>query len=363
MNVDNFSVFELEKALTGKLQELLASVPWLEFTVDRFPNPDKGFDLRVKIHLATENGSEIWVQFKANARPSQFPYAHVAAGSDPQPVLVFAAPLITPNMAQTVQEHGWSWFDLAGNCYLNIPNLLLIERKGNEPVHRLPRPSANLSTPESGQVVRALLVPEHTGRTWTQREMRLHCKPNVSLGLVNKVVRCLVDEAFLEQTKDGFRVRDSLKLLETWRDAYRFDRHVQHRFFTLKKGYDLQQSLLSLESITGGHAAYCAFSAADIQAPHVRQSKTWLFVGAEWLDTFASAVEAKRVDSGENLVVLTPDDSGVFYLQESEGNRLACTNPIQTYVDLWHCGGRGQEAAAALLEQKLKPEWKIRDLK
>jgi len=43
-------------------------------------------------------------------------------------------------------------------------------------------------------------------------------------------------------------------------------------------------------------------------------------------------------------------------------NRMACTNQVQTYVDLCHCGGRGEEAAEALLEQKLKPEWKRRKL-
>lgn len=36
---------------------------------------------------------------------------------------------------------------------------------------------------------------------------------------------------------------------------------------------------------------------------------------------------------------------------------MACTNPVQTYVDLSRCGGRGEEAAEALLEQKLKPAW------
>jgi hypothetical protein len=43
--------------------------------------------------------------------------------------------------------------------------------------------------------------------------------------------------------------------------------------------------------------------------------------------------------------------------------RLACTNEVQTYVDLWHSGGRGQEAAEALLKQRLQPEWKVRGLK
>ena len=113
---------------------------------------------------------------------------------------------------------------------------------------------------------------------------------------------------------------------------------------------------MSLESVTGGHIAYCAFSAADFQAPHVRQPKTWLFLGAEWEAEFAAATQAKVVDPGDNLMVLLPNDLGVFYLPESEGERLACTNPVQTYVDLWHCAGRGREAAEAPLEQKLKPE-------
>lgn len=360
--MNSFSGVELGKTLAAKLREVLEGVPWLEdIIVERFPTiTDRGFDFLVKVWPPSGKQLKLWIQIKSDPKPSQFPTAFVSSPEkETSPVLVLAAPFISPNMARTCQENGWSWFDLTGNCYLNVPGSLLIERKGNEPVHRPPRPSANLSTPESARIIRALLVPEHVGRTWKQRDMQLHAQPNVSLGLVNKVVRYLADEAFLESTKDGFRIRDPQKLLLAWRDVYRFKRHQQRRYFTLKKGRDLQEAFSSLKSITGGHAAYCAFSAADFQAPHVRQSRTWLFVGAEWEEQFASILEAKRVDTGENFVVLIPDDPGVFYLQESEGNRLACTNPVQTYVDLWHCGGRGQEAAEALLEQKLKPEWSL----
>ena len=124
----------------------------------------------------------------------------------------------------------------------------------------------------------------------------------------------------------------------------------------------MREALASLNALTGGHVAYAAFSAAEFQAPHVRQPKTWLFIGADWEDECAAAIEAKPVDSGENLVVLIPEDSGVFYLRETEGDRLACTNPVQTYVDLCHCGGRGDEAAEALLEQNLKPAWRTRGI-
>ncbi|MEI8040778.1 MAG: type IV toxin-antitoxin system AbiEi family antitoxin [Verrucomicrobiota bacterium] len=364
MNKVEYSGPALERAVAAKLRELLGSVSWLEgWAVERYPSQkDRRFDLRAMLPIGGRKLAELWVQCKADPRPSLFPYVSAASEADSQPVLVFAALYISPNMARTCEENGWSWFDLAGNCRLEIPGALLLERKGNEPVHEPPRPTANLSTVESARVIRALLVPENAGRQWAQREMQLHCQPKVSLGLVNKVFRHLRDEAFIESDDDGFRVRDPIKLLFAWRDAYRFDRHRQRPHFTLKRGPDLKQALASLESITGGHAAYCSFSAADFQAPHVRQPRTWLFIGAEWEEECAEALGAKLVDTGENLLVLIPDDLGVFYGQGSAGDDFACTNPVQTYVDLWHCGNRGQESAEALLEQKLKPEWKVQGL-
>jgi rhodanese-related sulfurtransferase len=269
-------------------------------------------------------------------------------------------------VAELCAEHGWSWLDLAGNHRLDVPGLLRLQHTGNEPVHARPRPTANLSTPEAGRVLRALLLPDNAGMRWTQREMQKHCEPNVSLGLVNKVVRHLRDEAFIETGEDGgFRLRDPLKLLFAWRDAYRFDRHERRGYFTLSQEKKLRDALALLDLRTGGFAAYAAFSAADLQAPHVRQPKTWLYVREQDISLFEELVEAKRVDSGENLVVLIPNDDGVFYLGDGGtmgDNRMRCTNVVQTYVDLCHCGGRGEEAAEALLNQRLKPEWKLRGL-
>ncbi len=75
--------------------------------------------------------------------------------------------------------------------------------------------------------------------------------------------------------------------------------------------------------------------------------------------------QAREVDSGENLVVLVPEDLGVFLSFEAEaeghiGDRsLGCTDPVQTWVDLLHCGGRGEEAAQAVLEQCILRRWKV----
>jgi hypothetical protein len=368
MNIDSISPRELERDLAKVLRELLSSVTWLHgWTVEPAKGIDRGWDLQASVPLPTGGKAVLCIECKLHFQPSQFSSlidrpCHARHSKNISRVL--AMPFVSPRMAGLCQEHEWSWFDLAGNCRLNIPGVLVIERTGNQPVRVQHRAGANLSTPESGRIVRALLAPENVGQRWTQRDMVTHfakLSPPVtapSLALVNKIVQHLRDQAFVEQLPNrGFRVRDYEGLLQAWSGAYRLDRHARRQYFTLLQGRSLQEKLKTLDPEGRGRLAYAAFSAADFQAAHVRQPKTWLYVERHFEDEFRSALETKAVDSGENLIVLIPEDAGVFYRLEPAPNRLACTNLVQTYVDLAHAGGRGNEAAEALLQQRLKPAW------
>lgn len=360
----------LEQALASKLKELLASISWLhDWRVEDISGKaDTRFDFSARLPVPGGDVT-LYVECKSEMRPSAF---HALAAALPLDfghtnVPVLAMPFVSARLADLCIQYGWNWYDLAGNCHIDVPGAIYIERRGEAPVHRPPRPRANLGTPEAGRVIRALLAPENAGKRWTQRDMEAHFGelririPKPSLGLVNKVVQHLRDEAFIEVSGDGgFRLRDPLKLLFAWRDAYRFDRQERRGYFSLLRGQRLQDALYKLELEAGGFAAYAVFSAADVQAPHVRQAKTWIYVGQDYFPRFKALTEAKAVDTGENLVLLIPDDDGVFYMREGGyvgDMRLACTNAVQTYVDLSHSGGRGKEAAEALLEQRLKPEW------
>jgi hypothetical protein len=370
MNAQPISSLELEKALAAKLEELLRAVSWLDgWQIQRVDSRvDEGADMRASVPLPGGGTATLFVVCQRELRPGSFGKL-LEKKFSPTPkksvvVPVLAQPWVSPRLAAICEEHGWSWFDLAGNCRLDVPGLLQIHHNGNKPTDKRPRPTANLSTREAGRVIRALLMPEHAGMRWTQREMQLCCQPKVSLGLVNKVIRYLRDEAFIEVGGDGgFRLVDPMKLLLAWRDAYRFDRHQRRGFFTLLQGKKLRDALTLFGLRTGGFAAYAAFSAADFQAPHVRQPKTWLYVREQDISLFEELIEAKQVDSGENLVVLIADDDGIFYLGDGGTvgeNRMICTHAVQTYVDLSQCGGRGEEAADALLSQYLRPEWRGR---
>jgi hypothetical protein len=364
-NVNKVSGALLESRLAAKLRDLLEEVGWLQgWSVEVNPAPfDHVFDIRAHIPLLHGNSAELWVECKELPRPSRFPYVklqnHFSEGKRSTRVPVLAAPFISPRMAELCQKHGWSWFDLAGNCQLNVPNVFLIERTGKHPVHESPMPQVNLGTREAGRVVRTLLAAPNATRRWTQRDLAQQCTPRVSIGLVNKVVAYLREQAFLEHhTEGGFNLYDPVGLLVAWREAYRFDRHQRQGYFTIKQGRKLHETLSLLDASSRGYVAYGVFSSAEFQAPHVRQPKIWLYAAAEQLELVAKALEAKLVDSGENLVVLIPDDLGVFAWREAKEGSLACTNPVQTYVDVFQSGGRGQEAAEALLEQNLKPAWR-----
>ena len=371
MNTARPSPSTIVKALGERLRQLLESIPWLQdIRLSANPTPfGRAFDLMASFRVPKGPKVELWIDCRADPRPAHFPYVSVDrefdAGTTKRLRLrVFAAPDLSPRLRELCEQHGWSWFDLAGNCHINVPGVLYLERTGKSPVHRKPKPSANLATPEAGRVIRALLAPENVAVTWTQRQLHRESFAAVSLGMVNKVVRYLREEAFVaEEPEGGFVLSDPLKLLMAWRDAYRFDLHQRLSYFSLLQGTALREALATLHSRCGGFAVYAAFSAAEIQAPHVRQSKTWLYIEEGQLAELEKVAEAKRVDTGNNMEVLIPRDRGVFAFSDggrTGDQRMACTNAVQTYVDLWHSGSRGQEAAGAVLEQRLKPVWKER---
>jgi hypothetical protein len=330
---------------------------------------DRAYDLLAVGQSDAGATIELWVEFKADPRPSQFPYVGIETDFESQKIKraraqVFAAPFISPRMAEVCWDHGWGWFDLAGNCRIGVPGIgLYIERTGLPPVHDRPPLRANLGTNEAARVVRAVFSFAGKGTAWTQRELQSSCHPGVSLGLVNKVVNYLKDERLVEPTDSGaLRLRDPLALLSAWREAYRFDKVRQVRLFTLAKREAIDAALRKIASKGEVKAAYAAFSAAEILAPAVRQPRQWLMVSPECAEEIRQDLDAKPAESGDNLVLLVPPDDGPFFDAHVRADLPVCTSALQTHVDVAHLAGRGEEAAEAILEQVLKPAWKAKGL-
>jgi hypothetical protein len=56
------------------------------------------------------------------------------------------------------------------------------------------------------------------------------------------------------------------------------------------------------------------------------------------------------------VILLEPRDEGVFYKTTKTG-KVAVVGAVQAYLDCMRAGGRGEEAAQAILEQRLLPSW------
>ena len=367
VNINN-----LEHQLREQLRQLLSKVPGLD-PIDLFPagdSPDLGYDIFATLRTRHGECVDLLIECKELPRPSQFPVVRQESqrmnDGTRTTVPVLAAPWISPRMAELCDQHGWGWFDLAGNCNLSIPGVLYIERTGFEPVYKRKPAKAKLSTPESARIIRTLLIQKDIARQWTQRELKDACTPEVSLGLVNKVVRYLKDQAYLMdvETGRGFKLHDPLGLLKEWSQHYRFDQHVRYEYFTLNKNRTVCEEMVEQLAEKDGQYALSVFSAATEQAAHVRgELKLWLYLERNLLDAFKRVAEASAVDTGANIVVLIPEDAGVFAgKQITHPAGIPCTHPIQTYIDLKQAGGRGDEAAEALLEQRIKPAWKSANL-
>jgi hypothetical protein len=378
MNIDRLPPHEVERLFMDKLHALLTEVfPTSAVEINAPPTSDLGIDFIVGAQSPSGPRFEFLVECKTQPRPSQVPEAPGGHRDPDMPSVaierkfnkdhtlnsvrswVFAAPFVSPRLAEVCWDRGWGWFDLAGNCRINIPGLLQIDRRGNQPVHRVSRPDANLGSPEAARIMRALLSPEHESVPWTsQRNLQKATEPRVSIGLVNKVVTHLRNEGQLSADgKDGLRVIDPEKLLIAWRGAYRFDRIRRSEWFTLLKAPEIEKAMR--EANVGGETclAWASFSAAERQAPMVRQPKFWLMALEYHADFIREALKATPVEMGANLTLLIAPDRGYLSGAEDEHQSGLCTHPLQTYLDTWHSGGRGQEAAQAVLERRLKPSW------
>ena len=153
---------------------------------------------------------------------------------------------------------------------------------------------------------------------------------------------------------------DPAGLLKEWREAYAYSEHRQLNCFTLadRKSIFGKPAERSSKSLDGRVSACLAsFSAADQWAPHVMQSRTWVFVRPSVTRELLQEIGAKEVDSGANLVVLEAADEGVFDGAGRGSDGVPMTSALQSHLDLWKVGGRGEEAANAIFEQCLNHVW------
>ncbi len=165
----------------------------------------------------------------------------------------------------------------------------------------------------------------------------------------------MADREWIRTEPDGFSLSDPEALLQEWGESYSTRKNRIRDFYTLKSVPEFEADLASICTQEGLTYALTGFSAAGRLAPAVRQQKVFAYVEDSGTD-LVPLLGMKEVPTGANVSLLTPYDEGVFYgVRTIDGIRIA--SPIQVYLDLLGFRSRGEEAAAAILEEVIRPQW------
>jgi hypothetical protein len=346
---------ELQEKVADALRSCLGNVPFLEIrrVAGEAGENDLYPDLLVELNLSGNEQSLI-VEAKRSGQPR---LAREAVNQllrykerYPGAYGVFAAPFVSPKAAEICFKEEIGYVDLSGNCRLCFDRIY-IEKQGNPNRFAEKRDLRTLYSPKAQRVLRVIL--SNPKKAWKTKELSEEAQ--VSLGQVSNVKKLLADREWVRTKPEGFVLSEPEALLLEWAENYQYQKNRVRHFYTLKAVPEFEADLASVcirENLT---FALTSFSGAARLAPAVRHQKAIAYVEEGRID-LVSLLGLKEVPSGANVSLLTPYDEGVFYgARTIEGIRIA--SPIQIYLDLLSSRGRGAEAAAALLDEVIRPQW------
>jgi Transcriptional regulator, AbiEi antitoxin, Type IV TA system/Type I restriction enzyme R protein N terminus (HSDR_N) len=341
---------EIERLLVACLQE----VPFLHAEqTNTQPQGDGRPDVVLKVNSPT--GEQILV---VEAKTSGQPRLARAAINQllryreaiPGAYGVFIAPYISPQAAEICMREGIGYLDLAGNCLLSFDQIY-IRKEGRPNPFARKRDLRSLYSPKAERVLRVLLV--NPSRHW-KLEALAH-EADVSLGQAHNVKKLLADREWIRTGPEGLWLSDPEKLLDEWAANCDYQRNRVRDFYVMKSVAEIEADVASISGLKAIRYAFTGFSGAAMVAPFVRYQRATAYVQGG-IEHLAHMMHAKEVSSGANLSLIEPYDEGVFYgARDVEGGRVV--SPVQLYLDLQGLRGRGEEAAGALLEQVIRPQW------
>lgn len=264
---------------------------------------------------------------------------------------VFIAPYLSAEAQDLCRKYEVAYLDLEGNARLAFGTFFIARQVASKPVVER-RELRSLFKPKSAQVLRQML--RDPGHSW--RVAELAEAAGVSLGLVSNVRTGLLDREWAELSNDGVLLSDPDALLDAWSAEYEPPPHKRLGFYTTLHGasFDNAIRLLHPTSSETGVTALASFSAAQWLAPYGRTGSHYFYADQQGLDKLRSIFKLSPANKGENVIVSVLDDPGLLLDTVEPAPGVICTSPVQTYLDLFNAGERGQEAAEHLRRAKLK---------
>lgn len=270
-------------------------------------------------------------------------------GKNGYPVII--APYISELGRETCKKMGVGFLDLSGNAYLNFDSFYLeIEGKPNK--FKVKRGLESLFMPKAERILRFHLLKTWTEGKWSGSYRDIAKDVYVSLGQVVKVNKKLDELGFWIEEQEGLKQLDRAKVLDVWRNNYRFDRSKIFSLYSLRQIPELEEKIAEFCEKNNILYALTLFSGANRLAPFTRYTIATSYYSGD-INDLKKALDLKEVPTGANVQIVLPYDEGVYYKTEKV-KAVMVANPIQIYLDLYNYKGRGREQAEFLRERVIK---------
>lgn len=351
----------------GRFGEILED-QWVGRSTGSPSDPGCDLKLRFKVTRGPGRGKIWWIHavIKTVLHPKQASHAiwtlkrrpgRPASGEPVYPLLI--APFISESVAAMCEEEQVGHLDLSGNCNLEFGGVW-IERRGLPRRYKEARSQKSLYTPKASRILSVLL----------QEPLRPHKveelaeAADVSLGLVSKVRKVLLDQELGEDSKEGIRINGAVgvrTILRDWLKEDDFSKRTEIReYSTLASDLTLAGNLVAFcqtdNSLSDKEPLFTLNFAAWLRAPHNVPTTV-----SAYLDQFPDEedllpfLQARRVCRGAgNLRILVPSDYKAVTIgpQRVKGYpEFTLVSDLQLFLDL-HGGERNGEEQAAVLRER-----------
>lgn len=262
---------------------------------------------------------------------------------------VFVAPYFSEESTETMRNKQYSYMDLSGNFFI-LTNRIMLSASGKVNKFVDVREKKNYLTKASSAasaILRTMLnEPE---RMW--KVVPLAKKTKKAIGTVSNVKRFLLEKDWLEETKQGFRIKNVNEMLHVWARDYHKKEARTYEFYSLSDIPKIEDEISRWTSTHDESAVLGGFSAASRYAPTVRYKKIEVYVEQKYFDEFIKDMDLQPVNSGGNVIIIVPhDETPCMYSQVIHHSLV--TSPEQTIIDLLGNPSRGGEAAEAIVLKK-----------
>ncbi len=259
---------------------------------------------------------------------------------------IFLVQRISRKQFEWARNNGIAVIDAKGNGVVSLPGFHMEVMSELEKKDRIPSGGTPF-TKKASRIVRALLSKKQ--KAWSQSEL-VH-NTRLTQAYVSIVLKMLVKEGYIAVQNRCITLLDDSRLLDEWTAHYRFDRHKQKQYAFNASSYD--DGLVKIGELLKNREiqyAFTGWSGSHLRAPYG--------IAPLWMAYIEKDIQKPEeygfypVVEGGNLVLLAPQDSGVFQFT-NQVNGLNIVSDAQVYVDLKKMPGRAGEQADMIRQKYL----------